>query len=213
MKTDDLVAALAAAAVPVDPVRADRRFLLRLALGVGLALALMLFFLGPRPDLASAATLPMFWVKLGLPAVVAGAAWLLLRRLAHPGMRTQGAGAAAVLPLILMSAAGALVLLQAPGSERLALLLGDTWRECLLNIGLLSLPVLLLALLAVRGLAPTRLRLTGAAAGLFVGAAAAFAYAFHCPELEAPFLGAWYVAGILIPCALGAALGRRALRW
>ncbi|RYF18619.1 MAG: DUF1109 domain-containing protein [Comamonadaceae bacterium] len=213
MKTDDLVAALAAAAVPVDPVRADRRFLLRLSLGVLLALGLMLLFLGPRPDLAAAATLPMFWVKLGLPAAVAGAAWLLLLRLAHPGMRTKGAGAAAVLPLALMSAAGALVLLQAPGSERLALVLGDTWRECLLNIGLLSLPVLLLALVAVRGLAPTRLRLTGAAAGLFAGAAAAFAYAFHCPELAPPFLGAWYVTGILIPCALGAALGRRALRW
>ncbi|RYF36284.1 MAG: DUF1109 family protein, partial [Comamonadaceae bacterium] len=71
MKTDDLVAALAAAAVPVDPARADRRFLLRLALGGLLALGLMLLFLGPRPDLASAANLPMFWVKLGLPPAFA----------------------------------------------------------------------------------------------------------------------------------------------
>jgi hypothetical protein len=213
MKTDDLITALATAAPPVDPAGADRRFLLRLAAGVLLALLLMLVFLGPRPDLAAAAALPMFWVKLGLPAAVGGAAWLLLMRLAHPGMRTGSAGAAALLPLALMAGAGALVLLRTPGAERLGLLLGATWRECLLSIGLLSLPVLLLALRALRGLAPTRLPLAGASAGLFAGAAAAFAYAFHCPELAAPFLGAWYVLGMLIPCAAGAALGRRALRW
>lgn len=213
MKTDDLIAALATAPPPVDPAAADRRFLLRLALGALLALPLMLVFLGPRPDLAAAVALPMFWVKLGLPAFVGGAAWLLLARLAHPGMRAGKAGAAALLPLALMAGAGALVLLRAPQPERLGLLLGATWRECLLNIGLLSLPVLLLALHALRGLAPTRLPLAGAAAGLFAGAAAAFAYAFHCPELAAPFLGAWYVIGMLIPTAAGAVLGRRALRW
>ena len=50
-------------------------------------------------------------------------------------------------------------------------------------------------------------------AGLFAGAAGALAYAMHCPELEVPFLGAWYVAGMLIPTALGALLGRRLLHW
>ena len=78
---------------------------------------------------------------------------------------------------------------------------------------MLALPALALALSALRGLAPTRLALAGAAAGLFAGGAGAFAYAFHCPELEAPFLGAWYVAGMLIPAALGALPGRRLLRW
>jgi hypothetical protein len=31
--------------------------------------------------------------------------------------------------------------------------------------------------------------------------------------VEVPFLGAWYVAGMLIPAGLGAAAGRRLLRW
>jgi hypothetical protein len=213
VKTDELIATLAARTQPVDAARADRRFLTQLCAGVGVALVLMVVVLGPRPDLAVALHLPMFWIKLGIPAVVAIAGCSLLLRLAHPGMRTRGAGAAAVLPLLLMALAGALVLAQVPGPERVPLLLGDTWRECLLSIGLLSLPVLWLALRALRGLAPTRLPQAGAAAGLFAGAAAAFAYAFHCPELAAPFLGAWYVVGMLIPAALGAAVGRRALRW
>jgi hypothetical protein len=41
----------------------------------------------------------------------------------------------------------------------------------------------------------------------------ATAYSFHCPELAAPFLGTWYVIGILIPAAAGALLGPRLLRW
>jgi hypothetical protein len=38
-------------------------------------------------------------------------------------------------------------------------------------------------------------------------------YAFHCPELAAPFLGVWYVLGMLIPAALGALIGPRVLHW
>lgn len=213
MNTDDLIAALAANPAPVDAARSDRRFLLRLAPGPVLALVLMLVLLGPRPDLAAAATLPMFWVKLALPASVGIGAWLLLARLGHPGVRLGGGPAAAIAPLVLMGAAGALVLWQAPVGERLALLLGQTWAQCPLAIALLAVPALGFALWALRGLAPTRLPLAGAAAGLFAGAAGAFAYAFHCPELQAPFLAVWYAAGMLIPAALGALLGRRALRW
>lgn len=162
---------------------------------------------------AAASALPMFWLKLALPAAVALGACLLALRLAHPGRRTGAAGAAAVLPLLAMVAAGALVLWAAPPLQRLPLLLGETWRECLLGIPLLAMPAFVLAFWALRGLAPTRLAAAGAAAGLFAGAAAAFGYALHCPELEAPFLGAWYVLGMLIPTAIGALLGQRWLRW
>jgi hypothetical protein len=213
MRTDDLIAVLAADAAPVDVAGADRRFLLKLAAGVALAFVLMFLLLGPRPDLPAAASLPMFWVKLGLPAAVGAGTWLLLLRLAHPGMRAGRAPLAAVLPLGLMILAGVLVLANAPAGDRLPLLLGDTWRDCLVNIPLLSVPAFVLAFSALRGLAPTRPTLAGAAAGLSAGAAAAFAYAIHCPELAAPFLGAWYVIGMLVPTALGALLGRRWLRW
>ena len=45
------------------------------------------------------------------------------------------------------------------------------------------------------------------------GAIAALVYALHCPEMEAPFIGVWYVAGMLIPAAAGALLGPFVLRW
>jgi hypothetical protein len=38
-------------------------------------------------------------------------------------------------------------------------------------------------------------------------------YSLHCPELAAPFIGIWYLSGILIPTMLGAWLGPWLLRW
>jgi len=35
----------------------------------------------------------------------------------------------------------------------------------------------------------------------------------HCPELTAPFIGVWYLLGMLIPTAIGAMLGPRLMRW
>ena len=65
----------------------------------------------------------------------------------------------------------------------------------------------------MRQLAPTRLVLAGASAGFLSGAASAALYCFHCPETAAPFILIWYTLGILMTTALGAALGRWALRW
>lgn len=213
MRTDDLIAVLAADLSPIDPARADRRFLVKLAGGAVLALAAMLLLLGTRPDLSSAAALPMFWFKLILPASLALAGLVALRRLSYPAMRLGRAPAAAALPLTALWIFAGVVLLTAPAGERLALVLGDSWIECPLSIALLSVPALVLALWAARELAPTRLALAGAAAGLFAGAVAAFAYALHCTEMEAPFLALWYAIGMLIPAGAGALLGRRLLRW
>jgi len=65
----------------------------------------------------------------------------------------------------------------------------------------------------MRAWAPTRLRLTGAAAGFAAGAIAAVVYCLHCPEMSEVFVGAWYLLGILLPAALGALIGPRALAW
>jgi hypothetical protein len=66
---------------------------------------------------------------------------------------------------------------------------------------------------ALKGLAPTRLRLAGAAAGWLSGALAALVYCLHCPEIEAPFVGIWYLLGMSIPTLAGGLLGPRLLRW
>lgn len=213
MKTEDLVAWLAADAAPVSHRTQARRFVVTLALGAGVALLMMLVLLGPRPDLGQAATLPMFWLKLAFPACLVLAAAMAVQRLGHPGMRLGRLAIGVVAPVAVIWLLSAIILMNAAPGGRSALIWGATWKECPLSIAALSIPALLAAFWAVRQLAPTRVRLAGAAAGLFAGAAGALVYALHCPEMEAPFLGVWYVVGMLIPTAAGAMLGPRWLRW
>ena len=213
MKTNELIAALAADSAPVQAAEVARRFYLKLAGGAVLAIAAVLLLMGARADLAHASLQPMFWVKLFFPASLAAAALVGLRRLSHPGMRLGQVPAAIALAVIALWLMAALVMLASPSDERLPLVLGQSWLECLTSITLLAAPALGLAFWAARELAPTRLSLAGTAAGLFAGAVAAFAYAIHCPEIQAPFLAVWYVLGMSIPTAAGALLGPRLLHW
>ncbi len=93
------------------------------------------------------------------------------------------------------------------------LVMGHSADVCATNILLVAAPSLIAAFWALRQLAPTRLGLAGAGAGLFAGAAGAFVYAFHCTEASAPFVAVWYTLGIALTTAIGAFLGRWALRW
>jgi len=90
---------------------------------------------------------------------------------------------------------------------------GATAAVCPWLIAVTAAPLLLALLWMLRGLAPTRLRLSGAIAGFAAGAMGAFAYTLHCPELAPAFVAVWYVLGMLIPAAAGALLAPRLLRW
>ena len=174
---------------------------------------LMAAILGVQPDLAAEARQPMFWAKAAFALGLAAAAFAATHRLARPGVRLGAVPAALVAPLAAMWILAAVVLVRAAPGERAGLFFGQTWLSCPFNITLLAAPVFVAALWALRGFAPTRLGLAGAAAGLAAGAAGAAVYTLHCPELAAPFLGVWYVLGMLIPAALGALIGPRVLRW
>lgn len=213
MKTDDLVAVLARSAAPVDARAVGRQFSMTLLVGSLLSVAAMLVFLGPRPDWRIAIELPMFWMKVAFPAAIAVAAFVAVRRLSHPGMRLGGTIAGLAVPVTVVWLMAFSVLSDAPASDRAAMVLGTSWWQCPLIITALSVPAFVAAFRAVKRLAPTRLELTGAVAGLFAGAAAAFTYAFYCVEMQAPFLAVWYVLGMLIPAAVGALVGRKILRW
>jgi hypothetical protein len=84
---------------------------------------------------------------------------------------------------------------------------------CATNILLVAAPTLLAVFWALRQLAPTRLGLAGAGAGLFAGAVGATIYAFHCTEATAPFIAVWYTLGIALTAIIGSILGRFLLRW
>ncbi len=213
MKTDELVAMLAMQVEPVPAHAARRRMGGALLLGGALAALWMLAGFGLRPDLGAALAGWNFWGKLLLPASLAAAGWVLVERLARPGVATAPLWRLAALPVLAVWLLALWVLWQAPADQRGALLLGATWRVCMANIATHALPVFIAALWALRTLAPTQPRAAGAAAGLLAGGAGAAVYALHCPEVQAPFLAVWYVGGMALPVLAGAALGPRLLRW
>jgi hypothetical protein len=92
-------------------------------------------------------------------------------------------------------------------------LLGSSWSRCPLIIAGVALPAMAALLWTVRGMAPTRLREAGFAAGLLAGALGAIGYSLHCPEESLAFVAVWYTLGIVVSGALGALLGPRLLRW
>ena len=214
MKTDDLIGLLAADAVPVRRHAASRRLALALVAGLPLAgLAMALLGYGVRDDLARVVALPMFWMKLLFPATVCAAALVTLQRLARPGVKAGSAWIGIAAPVLVLWTVAAVTLAQAPAELRPVLVLGQTWRTCSASIAVVALPVFGAVFAALASLAPTRPALAGACAGLVAGGAGAAVYALHCPELAAPFLAVWYVAGIAVPAAAGALLGPSLLRW
>ena len=213
MKTDELVRLLAAGVGASEPHAARCRYAVALAWGAFGTTLLMAIRLGVRPDIATAMRLTMFWVKLALPASLAVGALLAAGRLSRPGARLGRGPLALVVPVLLVWLLAAIDLLQAAPEQRSSLILGATATDCLVYVTVLSLPMMAGAFWAMMGLAPTRLWLAGAAAGLLAGATGALLYALHCPEMQASFIGVWYVAGMLIPTLAGAILGPNMLRW
>jgi hypothetical protein len=213
MKTDDFIAMLANEAPPVDRRAPGRRFALALLLGFAAATLLMAAGLGLRPDLADAIHLPMFWLRIGFATCIGIAALWLTLRLSRPGLRIGARWASLAAPVAVAWVGMAVVLAHAPTDARVALLLGHTWRVCPILIALLSTPTFLAMLWAVRGMAPVRPRVTGAAVGVLAGATATVAYCLHCPEMSPAFWSTWYPLGMAIPAAIGALIGPRVLRW
>ena len=213
MKTDELIDTLAARPVAIDPRYAMHRYGAALAAGMAIAAVAMVSILGPRHDFAQAIALPMFWVKLVFVASLAALGVIAAFRVGMPGRRIDAivrtiAGVVGTMWIIAVVA-----LIESAPQARPALLLGATWTSCPWLIAALSVPVFVAVAASMKAMAPTHLRRAGAIAGFASGALAALVYSIHCPELGAPFLGTWYVLGILVPTAAGAFLGRRLFRW
>jgi hypothetical protein len=213
MTTEDLIAGLSADLPKVAPGAVARRVALGLGLGALGSTAVMLAWLGPRPDLAQAIATPMFWMKFGYAAVTGLILAALLTRLAKPAARAGALAAVAAIPFVVVAAMAAMRFVQAPPQAHHAMLMGHTSMICPWRIAAIGLPLLAGAVWAVRGLAPTRLRAAGLVAGGCAGALGAAVYAVACSETSAPFLAIWYTLGMVLMAALGAVGGTRLLRW
>lgn len=211
MRTDRLIEMLARGAGPAKPAVAARRLAPAAAAGLGASVLLALAVLGPVPVELFATPGP--WFKLGYAGALALAAGWLTARLARPVPRLAGPCRATLAVALLVAGLAGLAWAVTPQAERIPELMGSSWAHCPWLVAALSLPALAASLWAVRGLAPTRPVLAGAAAGLFAGALGAFGYALACTEPALTFTAVWYSLGIALSSALGALLGPHLLRW
>lgn len=213
MRTDDLIDALAANAGPAPGGVPARRLGLTLLTGGLIALAVVLLWLHTRADLHDAMATRFFWMKAAYTAGLGVAGFWACERLARPGASGRKAFWLAAGVLVLYFAVALFRLMEAAPGERMPMIMGNSIMHCLRNIVMLGVPMLAVALVAMRSLAPTRPILAGFAAGLFSGAVCATIYGLHCGESTMVFVGTWYTLGVLGTGVLGAVIGKWALRW
>ncbi len=211
MKTSALIDALAAGAGAAPRAPAARRLLPAALAGLALAALVAVALVGLVPT-ALLAEAPM-WVKFGYTGLLAAAAGWWAARLSRPAAPTGPAWHAVCAVVGGMALLAVLALVNTPADSRMAYLLGRSWLFCPCGVFVLSIPALACVLWAMRGLAPTRPRRAGFAAGLLAGAVGALGYSMACTEQSIAFVAAWYTLGIVITGAAGAALGPRVLRW
>ena len=211
MKTNDLIEMLSTNLEPVK--RGDLRRTLALTLVAGGLAAgiLMLVTVGIRPD--GSWLSGYLLLKLLFMVILIGCGWKLLGKLIRPDQdgRTQYLLIAGSFLAIVGAGLCALVL--QPAAMRHGMVMGTEWGTCALCIPLFAILPFAGLIWALRRGAPTRLRRTGAIAGLVAGALGAVAYAFHCPDDSLPFIALWYGAMVGVCSLIGALLGPRLLRW
>ncbi|HWA68827.1 MAG TPA: DUF1109 domain-containing protein [Rhizomicrobium sp.] len=212
MRTDDLIATLSSRLEPVRSGTVARVLLGMLGLGLAASTLVMLLGLGLRPDLGAAMHSFGMWTKLAYTFAIAGFGLWVVERAGRPGAPLGRPLALLALPLLAIALLAGLQMAQ-PGADARSLVMGHSALVCPFIIVLVAAPALLAAFWGLRRLAPTRLGLAGAGAGLFAGALGAFVYAFYCTEVAAPFIAVWYTLGIALTSLLGGILGRWALRW
>jgi|SRR6185295_4516872 len=213
MKTDDLVSLLAKDVRPVPKHAVSLRLVLFAIIGPAAAFAILIPWLGIRPDLSEAVFGTTFWMKAGYTAALAIAGFALAERLARPGVRSRTGLILLGLAVLVIAGFAVAQLASTPAEDMDAALLGSTWNKCPWRIVVLAVPGLFALLFALKRFAPSSPWRAGAAAGLLAGGLAATVYGFHCQESAAPFVAIWYSLGIALSGLLGAILGSRLLRW
>lgn len=211
MKTDALIDMLARDAGPAPRALAARRLSPAAAVDLLVSAAIAIAWFGAIPAQMFATAVP--WTKMAYAGALALAAGWLTARLSRPAAPIAEPRRVTVLVLLSMAFVGSVSLASTPAGSRMDAVFGESWLTCPWSVLALSVPALAASLWAVRGLAPTRPRAAGFAAGLLAGSVGAFGYSLSCPEASPAFVAIWYTLGIAFTGALGAALGPRVLRW
>lgn len=207
--TDGLIDRLAAQAgrSQLAGPRTFKAVLAVAALGsLGLSVALVLAWIGARPDLAMHRAPFAYKIASMLALGLAGLA--LASRAALPG--SGQLTATAFLPAVLILAFRA-------ATDRSGLsALGNSDISaggCVLTILGASLPPLIILLGVMQMGAVTRPAVAGAIVGALSGSLGAIAYALACRNDAGLFVAVWYPLAVVVMAAAGAIIGRRALIW
>lgn len=215
MNTDRLIDVLSANLEPVRPGQFGKALILAILAGGGAALVLMLATVGLRPELS---TVHLEWTaaKLFFAVIVIGAGAPFLVRSIRPGMEEPTRLAVVVFPFFAAITLALATLLRVHPETWIEMLLGASPISsprcflCIVSFGAIPFAALIWVL---RKGAPTRLRLSGALAGMVAGGVGAAAYALNCNSDTIPFIAIWYSAAIALCAVIGAQLGPRLLRW
>ena len=163
MRTSEFIAALAADPVP-EPIRLGRRIAAALAIGFAASLAIFALLLGPRPDIAAAASdSARFWLKFVDSFAFALPSLLLTLRLARPDAKPRALALWLIAPFVLLAAGVVVELMVVPQSEWLSRLVGENAMHCTVTIPTLAAPILAALIVALRAGAPLHPALTGRA--------------------------------------------------
>ncbi len=214
MRTDALIAALAADP-PAPGASASLRRAVALALAGAAAAVAALFFatIGPRADLAAAGPLAATAAKIALTATLAFAASATALALARPDAPAGGRAWSLLLaPLALALWIGWEFARLGPEGWS-ARLVGANAAHCLMLIPAFAAIPLAALLAALRRGAPVRPERAGAAAGLAASGLGALFYALNCTDDSPLFILVWYSLATAFVVAVGALAARRLLRW
>jgi hypothetical protein len=212
MKTDDLIGALSADATLRGP-RLVEVWSVALLAAAAIAAAVFLVTIGPREDIAIAATTGRFLFKFVVTIALTAAALFILDRIARPGAGTRWQWLALLVPPALLAGAIGVELSIQPPEQWSMLTTGKNSLVCLTYIPLIGLGPLAVFIAALRRGAPTRPILAGVIAGLVAGGVAATFYAAHCTDDSPLFVATWYTLAIAMLGVLGGILGRIFARW
>jgi hypothetical protein len=184
-----------------------------IAVGTLVATAVILLAFGFRADLTTTRAFIFLFSKLAFTMVTVVLTAIMLTKLARPGGERRISIIWVALPFATILLLAAVNLAFAPSAHWERMVVGDQWLECLLSIPIIAIVPFALIVWAVRRMAPTDLRRTGALVGLAAGSISAAAYALHCVDDSLPFVALWY-GGTIVLCTLaGVVLGPRLLRW
>lgn len=210
MKTDDLIKALAA-----DSEHRGAPWTTAIVLAFGAAATAVVFaiWVGPRGDIAHAATTIRFPFKILVVAALAIASMGLLLRSGRPGTQLSPWLMPAIFAVALLGIGVFAELIALPSSEWAPNWKGTNRFVCLTVIPSLAIMPLAAAILTLRHGAPSNPARAGAIAGLAAGTFAATLYGLNCDNDSPLFVATWYPIAIGIVVAAGTIAGSKVLRW